>query len=327
MSRLREISSRLGRRARVESRRTRAIRARWAEDGFESQLVWVFGSPRSGSTWLLYLLAEHPAIVPVNEPLIGVYLTPFLSDLPGFDATSLETKDFSIRKVKERAPDQFFSEQFSRVWEPALGRMMRERFKAHAVNYPPDVPISNARVVLKEPNGSQSADLLMRALPGSRLLFLLRDGRDVVDSELAANLSGSWVSAQFPGVQGVTNGARLEFAVQSAHKWLWRTEVVQRAYAEHRGPRLIVRYEELLRDPTTHLREIFAWLELPIDESRLAAWIDKHSFEQVPEEARGAREFFREARPGAWRENLSDEEQSAVEDVIGPKLRELDYAS
>lgn len=325
MSGVSKIGPRVRRRLRVEAMRVQAIRARRRDRGFESQLAWVFGSPRSGSTWLLYLLAEHPAIVPVNEPLIGVYLTPFLSDLPGFDAGSLDARDFSIRKVKERTPDQFFAEQFSRIWEPGLGRMMRERFKAHALSYPPHVPLSDARVVLKEPNGSQSADLLMRALPGSRLLFLLRDGRDVVDSDLAANLSGSWVSAEFPGVEGVTNGARLEFAVQSAHKWLWRTEVVQRAYAEHRGPKLIVRYEDILRDPEPHLREIFAWLELPVEATDLTAWIDKHSFERVPEKSRGAGEFFREARPGAWQENLSAEEQGAVEQVIGPKLRDLGY--
>src|SRR3712207_8163602 len=35
----------------------------------EPKIVWVLGSPRSGSTWLLRLLGDHGAVVPVNEPL------------------------------------------------------------------------------------------------------------------------------------------------------------------------------------------------------------------------------------------------------------------
>jgi hypothetical protein len=45
----------------------------------------------------------------------------------------------------------------------------------------------------------------------------------------------------------------------------------------------------------------------------------------VPAERRGSLEFFRAASPGLWRENLTAEEQGAMEDVIGPKLREIGY--
>ena len=51
--------------------------------GLESRLVWLFGSPRSGSTWLLQMLGEHPRIVPINEPLIGFHLSPFQANDPG----------------------------------------------------------------------------------------------------------------------------------------------------------------------------------------------------------------------------------------------------
>jgi len=46
---------------------------------------------------------------------------------------------------------------------------------------------------------------------------------------------------------------------------------------------------------------------------------------RVPPAARGAREFFRAAQPGLWRESLSSEQQAAVEEVIGSKLRKLGY--
>jgi Sulfotransferase family len=290
---------------------------------FETRLVWVFGSPRSGSTWLLQLLGDHEAIVPINEPLIGWYLGPFMCDLPAMSAEQLDTSNFTLRRIQKGNRPSFFAEEFADVWMPGLATMMRERFHAHAARYPAARPLSRTWVVIKEPNGSQSADLIMRALPRSRLLFLLRDGRDVVDSELAANSKGSWVGREFPGSAGVDD--RVEFVVQSAKKWLWRTEVVEAAYAAHHGPKHMVRYEDLRADPTTHMRRLFDWLEVDIGDSELAAMIEKRAFEALPSEVRGPDQFFRAAKPGGWRDNLNGAEQEALERVIGPKLRELGY--
>ena len=287
--------------------------------------MWVFGSPRSGSTWLLRVLGDHDSIVPVNEPMLGWYLGPFLSDLPGFGSTALDSRNFTLRQVQDEKPSQFFAGEFEHAWRPALGRMMRERFAAHVQRYPPGNGAERALVLIKEPNGSQSADIIMSALPRARFLFLLRDGRDVVDSDLAAHMPGAWVTKEFPGAQGLSDAERLPFVVQSARKWLWRTEVTQRAYDAHPGPKLTMRYEDLLADPRAHMRALLDWLALDMPDAELEATLDRHAFENVPAERRGSLEFFRAASPGLWRENLTAEEQAAMEDVIGPKLRELGY--
>jgi Sulfotransferase family len=315
----------VARRVRQAGERARYQVMARADRDFESRLVWLLGSPRSGSTWLMRLLASHEAVIPFNEPQIGTYLSPFMCDLPGMHAQDFDASNFTIRRIQSSAKFQFFSEEFRDVWLPGLGKLMRERFLAHALRYPAEGPLSRTVVAIKEPNGSQSADLIMAALPRSRLLFLLRDGRDVVDSELAANLEGSWVGSVFPGVRGVTAAERLRFVVQSAHKWLWRTSVVQEAYAAHPGPKLLVRYEELRSEPGSELRQILDWLGLDMPEPELRELVERLSFERIPAEARGPKQFSRTAKPGHWRESLSDEEQAAVLEVIAPKLRELGY--
>jgi hypothetical protein len=60
-------------------------------------------------------------------------------------------------------------------------------------------------------------------------------------------------------------------------------------------------------------------------DAELEATLDRHAFDNVPAERRGSLEFFRAASPGLWRENLTAEEQGAMEDVILPKLREIGY--
>src|SRR3954447_19257810 len=79
---------------------------------FESRLVWVFGSPRSGSTWLLQLLGGHDAVVPINEPLIGWYIGPFMSDLPAMDARNLDLSNFTMRRILREKRFSFFADEF-----------------------------------------------------------------------------------------------------------------------------------------------------------------------------------------------------------------------
>ena len=271
------------------------------------------------------MLREHEAVIPVNEPLIGHYLSPFLSDRPAAGPEGLGADDFTLRLVQRNNSSQFFADEFRDAWLPGLARLMRERFYAHALRYPARAPLDRSLVVIKEPNGSQSADLIMEALPRSRLLFLLRDGRDVVDSELAASQRESWVGRLSPAYTGVPEDRRLDFVVQSAYKWLWRTELVEDVFARHQGPKHRLRYEDLLAEPERHVRAIVEWLGLAADEAWLRDVVERKAFDRMPAEATGSREFYRAATPGLWRENLTEEERAALERVIGPKLRELGY--
>src|SRR5207253_9252984 len=55
---------------RLATRTRRNVELRLARRGigpgvaFESRLVWILGSPRSGSTWLLRMLGSLPGVVP-----------------------------------------------------------------------------------------------------------------------------------------------------------------------------------------------------------------------------------------------------------------------
>src|SRR5947209_11699023 len=148
-------------------RRAQALRSR----ALERQLVWVLGSPRSGSTWLMYLLQEPPRVAALDEPLIGMHLGMFASST-GMGEAALPA---GVRLRDLRDDDRyFFSDGHLRSWEPPLRKLILRGLAPH-------VPVRARYLVVKEPIGSEGADLLLRILPSSRVLFLLRDGRDVVD--------------------------------------------------------------------------------------------------------------------------------------------------
>ena len=292
---------------------------------FESRLAWIFGSPRSGSTWLLQTLGALPGVIPINEPLIGNYLAPVLGDYRGIRVEDLDASNFTFERQRRHVRDTFFSSASRDAWSPLLGKLIKTRFLATVAETNHDRALSRATVLIKEPSGSQAADLILGAVPSSRALFLLRDGRDVVDSELAAQAPGGWLSRDFAGIAPIEAEARLDFVVRSASKWLWRTEVVQEALRRHPGPTRTVRYEALRTEPLASFRDLCRWLGLDPPEEVLQRAVEEHTFERLPPEGRGPNEFLRSAQPGLWREHLSSDEQKAVEGVLAAKLRELGY--
>ena len=94
----------------------------------ESRIVWLFGSPRSGSTWLLQMPVA-PADPLMNEPTIGFHLSPFLSNEPGYRAEDLDLGTFTLRRAMRDDPERFFARAFADVWLPGLRRMLNERFE------------------------------------------------------------------------------------------------------------------------------------------------------------------------------------------------------
>jgi hypothetical protein len=272
------------------------------------------GSPRSGSSWLSKLLRDSPSVVVVHEPLIGLHLG--LNAADGLAASS----GLLGRLSELRTDDEyFFAQQHADVWQPALRSLILTRLAVH-------VPKSATRCVVHEPNGSEGAPLLMRALPDATLVFLLRDGRDVVDSSLDAWSKGSWLDQAFQ-TGGLEPGNRLRFVTEQAHRWVARTRAMYDAYDTHDlSLRYLLRYEALRADTGRELRLLYAHLGWQLPDG-FEARVDKLAFEAIPAADTGAGKFSRAASPGLWRENLSEEEQAICHDIMGPTLTSLGYVA
>jgi hypothetical protein len=284
----------------------------------ERKLIWMFGSPRSGSTWLMHLLWETPRVAVLQEPLIGTHLGLFAAEIVGNGQDGIGA---GVRLSDVRDDDAyFFSERHADVWGPPLRKLILKGLEPH-------VPLRARYLVVQEPNGSEGADLVMKGLGRSRLLFLLRDGRDVVDSVVDAYRPGAWLDEKFGVGKDMPGPARLDLVRRESERWVARTDIVARAYDRHPPERrLLVRYEELLSDTAGVLRSIYSWLQLD-PPSDLAARVEAHSFSAVPDSEKGAGKFRRAATPGLWRQSLSEEEQAACMEIMGPTLKSFGYGT
>jgi hypothetical protein len=313
--------------------------------GIERRLVWIMGSPRTGSTWLLRLLC-HPwgvgrtptgidesrfrprglDVVPVNESYLMHHLGPMREALPE-PGTAANGGSALLNDLRASDPAYFFSDAYAPVWREGVRRLALERFEAQAELAAAEHRMSSPPLVLvKEPNGSHAADLLARLLPGSRLIFLLRDGRDVVDSMLDADSEGGWRTRTEGVVPLRTPEQRLAAVRRQAQLWLLRTVAVERAEAML-GPEqaIRVRYENLLADTEGELARLDAWLGLGRSRRQIHSAVRHHRFGSLRNRLRGRRKGVRAASPGLWRKNMSPAEQEALTELIGPKLIELGY--
>lgn len=281
--------------------------------------MWLVGSPRTGSTWLVNLLALHDRVKAIDEPLIGAHLGVPMSAVTAAGPGGASTDGARLVDRYAERDGYFFSARYRDSWEPALAALVLARLGAQFADLG---GTGRDLLVLKEPHGSEGADLLGAALPASRVLCLVRDGRDTVDSVLDAIRPGAW--AHDVATLADDPATRTAFVAEYARLWVTRTGTALRAMEARGDGGLLLRYEDLLSDTEGGLRRIYDWLSLPVP-TDLAGHVARLAFDALPAEHRGTGQFARAATPGLWRENLTADEQRIVTDVMGPMLARLGY--
>lgn len=284
----------------------------------EKRLAWIFGSSRSGSTWLLKMLADLEGVVPIDDPHLGHHLGVWRPIPLAWAACEDPPELKTLLDVKAEEPGYFFAERYREAWEGPLRALIEARFEAQAEG---EVEAAEAAFVVKEP-GSHVAPFLAELFPASKVIFLLRDGRDVVDSWLDAYSEGSWAipGGAFP----VSEEGRIPLIRWLSEVWAFRSREVRKAYeARAEEDRILIRYEDLRGETEACLARICGMIG--VDPRRVPEVVEAHRFEKQPSAARGRRRFIRQARPGGWRDNLSTAEQGAMHKVMGRTLAEFGY--
>jgi hypothetical protein len=288
------------------------------------RLAWIFGSSRSGSTWMLRMLSELHQVIPIDDPHLGHHLGVW-RPIPLAWATAKEPPKLgTLADYKRQKRDYLFSDHYRDSWMPQLRRLICERFEAQAEeDVAADGGVENPVVVVKEP-GSHAADTIMSLFPESSLIFLLRDGRDVVDSWLDAYRDGTWATEE--GAYPLDDAGRPALIRWQSSVWLHRTEVVQETF-ERTDPsrRVLIRYEEMRADPVAALAQICRTIGIDADPDRLAAIAKANEFSRVPDKHKGAGREIRRAEPGGWASHMSRDEIIAMHEILGEKLDELRY--
>jgi Sulfotransferase domain len=279
-------------------------RARRSSRGVRPEnIVWIFGTGRSGSTWLGSIMGGLNGCAMWNEPLVGNLFGNF----------------HYFRVGGRRSGGQYIlGEPYKEIW---LGPV-RDLILSGADARFPEV---SGYLIIKEPNGSIGSPLLMEAIPESRMIFLIRDPRDVVASSMDARSEGSWLSERSETQRRTSKEDRNPNAYVRlrANSYVQQIEKTHQAFRAHGGRKVMVRYEDLRADTMNAMKRIYSTLEIPVKEADLARSVEKNSWENIPEEEKGEGKKRRKATPGGWKEDLTARQVEIVEDVTAPLLNEF----
>ncbi|WP_119067285.1 sulfotransferase [Rubrobacter indicoceani] len=288
-----------------EKLREISVKARRFRVGFEEpkvlpeNMVWVFGTGRSGSTWISRMMRDLSGFALWNEPLVG-HMIGHLYHQRGSEIQHLRNFMFGGDES---------------LWLPPLREYI---LSAATAKYPQNAGESRRYLVVKEPHGSIGADLISRALPESRMVLLVRDPRDVTASKLDAHRPDGW--ARKGRLYSDLSGDETKYVTARAEGYAVDMDNAHRAYRVHPGPKATVRYEDVRAEPEEHLRRLLEELRLPVRPADIAATVRKHDWSKVPEAEKGRGKIRRKARPGGWQEDLTEEQILAVESATAKYL-------
>jgi hypothetical protein len=278
------------------------------------EVIFLLGAPRSGTTWLQELLAQHPAIASSQETkLYHEFINPMWTS---WKRQPLEDEDRWRRLRFTGLGCILTEEEFV-----AMARMFAESVYERVLALKP-----GSRIILdKDPPNNRYVELLISLFPEGKFVHLIRDGREVAASLVDAHRG--WGESWAP--RTVASAARI-----------WR-EHVEGARTARKG-RLYteVRFEDLKGDPTNTLRELLICLGLPCSEglvTEMISKVDRATEEDAPLRrlvwnGEAVRRGYTLSEPGGfsggqrpnWRA-WSRRERVRFEVVSGSLLSELNY--
>ncbi len=268
--------------------------------GSAEQIAWIIGCGRTGSTWLAEMIGDLPGVRRWHEPYFGRFFR-HISEQP--------------QDAKRRG--SFFFHRHQQIWIDGMRdlffRMVRERypqFGRHAL-------------VVKEVNTPELYPWLHAVFPSTRLILLLRDPFDVLDSYLDMQKPGAW-NEQFAESADPTAEANVRRTCEHIRSNMLVAQKTFDAFPLQQ--RLSLRYEELLEDSADCLRACVELVSVDVTPDQLQTVVDAHRFGRHP--TTGQLEFRRRGKAGGWREseNFTASVTSIAQEILGAVRARLGYA-
>jgi hypothetical protein len=258
-------------------------------------IVFLVGCARSGTTWLQKLLATHPKIDTGQESfLFSSYIGPQLRNWRKEMRSLSSGRGGSGMRAYLRDSEfmAILRDEMLSLLEPMIGNL-------------PDDHL----FLEKTPNHAMWINEILEMLPEARFIHLLRDGRDVVSSLLAASKSWwNWAPSN---------------AYTASRMWSNHVEAARRAIKKLSPKQIIeVRYEQLLEYPETVLQNISEFLGIEWKREEMIAAIAKNDAKVVAKsgtaipikgqfalisgtEVKIPPGFLRRAGSGGWKQDLT----------------------
>lgn len=264
----------------------------------EKKFIIILGAPRSGTSWLNNILADHPVIAGLRG--------------------ELKTFNFYVKPIVEAwSKEQNAIEQgFSKQGHPSImSRNDLDDFILWFLNDTYSKVLEKnpkaTHILDKHPGYSIAIEEILHYIPHAKIIHLIRDGRDVVPSMISAKER-----------IGFGEGTVLN-AIKS-----WKRSILacQQGKNKHPNNFLDVKYEELRNAGRDLIPKIFDFCELDCDDKMIDEIIENNRYDKNAVSRPDPQyEELREKRIPVWKVKLSVWERYQIHTQAGGLLQELGY--
>jgi hypothetical protein len=273
--------------------------------------VFIVGCARSGTTLLRVMLDCHPALAIANDShfVTRAIEAQHAEDDPPLTPELVAWFESYHRTRRLRLPPGSALRAASNAHR--FSDFARGIFHAYAGAQ------GKASAGEKAPDYVRALPLLHRLFPSARFVHVVRDGRDVALSMLEWAREGKG-----PGAYSLWQEHPIAMC---ALWWEWNLRSGRAGARElPPGTLLELRYEALVADPASALREVAAFLGLPFAPEML----DYQHGRAQREPGFAAKSTRLPPTPGLrdWHSQLSQDDQTLFEAIAGDLLRELGYS-
>jgi hypothetical protein len=271
----------------------------------DKQMIFIIGSPRSGTTWLQTMIGAHPQVATTVElTLFSRYTAPWLK--------AWESEAAHIRQGD-------WEQGLPYIWSDKQFMGFLREFLERA--YERIVQPETTHILDKHPAYSFFVEDINKLLPKARFIHAIRDGRDVAVSMMDARKRYGF------GTDTIT---------ASAAEWKEMVVAAQKAKQFEAAPEsryMEVRYESLKSAGVDVLSALFDFCDLPASREEVAAIIEAHDMKKMkkmqtmqPKEKKRVQTMHRRGRVGSYQCELTPRQKYFFEHKAGDLLRELGYA-
>jgi len=278
------------------------------EDRVEKNIVWVLGTPLSGISMVSSNLLSHKTNM-MDEPKIGKHLGTIIGALE-------KQVRRNIDHFRE-TPQYIFSKTYENTWLYYLRKLILNRIFAQF----PDA--TEKITVIKEPTGTLVADIISKCLPNSKIIFLLRDGREAAYFELNSHTdSNDFIYKS--GIELSEKEKRLEYLEKWSRHWVKRVEIMMKTFdLRNKELTYLEKYENIRKNTKGFTEKLYQFIGIDISQDDLNKIVKKYPFEKTTSSKND--EKSNDIVPGKWKENMSEKEQSIMNGIMKEMLTITGY--
>lgn len=284
--------------------------------------VFVVGCPRSGTSWVQTILAQHPAVVTSQESHAyeQVYDPVVARGARNIAAWAKVLHRHDISERQQRWVGLHWWVNRARLldlvaWavhqhdapDVVAQRVIEAIFDAGFVERGGD---PSRTLLEKSPGHLHYARQILRRFPEARVVEVLRDGRDVCVSLEKLRATVAWPPA--------TRRAQVELWARAAKRGLELRRDPEFADRVH-----LVRYETLKADPTAEIARLYSFADLPADDAFVAGVADATDFRH--HRSTGEGRHTRRGEVGDWEQHLDARDRALFRELAGDVFEAAGY--